>query len=90
MTVILSFGSLRAVHLRTEIEMSKAEALQAAIANRPERPHRHDSTETIKAALVRNNEDAKRYARTGLNVDGDMLNAITNEFLDELRIRGEL
>lgn len=70
--------------------MTKAETVRAAIANRPERPHRYDSTETLKAAIARNNEDAKRYARTGPKATEDMLHAITDEFLDELRIRGEV
>lgn len=58
--------------------------------NRPERPHRHDSTDTLKAALARNNEDAKRYAQTGPKQYEDMCHLIADEFLDELQIRGEL
>jgi hypothetical protein len=93
MTVILPLGRVYrrpALELRTEIKMSKYEAMQAAIANRPARPHRYDSTEKLKDALARNNEDAKRYAHSGTRAEVEMLNAVTNELLDELKIRGEL
>ncbi|MFJ3699565.1 hypothetical protein ACIPW9_36485 [Streptomyces sp. NPDC090052] len=54
------------------------------------RPHQHDSTEVLKAALARTSEDAKRYAQTGPKKWEDATHEIADEFLDELRIRGEL
>jgi len=58
--------------------------------SRPERPHRHDSTPVLKAALARVGQDAKRYALTGPKVHEDALHVIADEFLDELQTRGEL
>ena len=57
---------------------------------RPERPHRHDPTEKLKAALAGASQDAQRYARTGPKQYEDMNHLMINEFLDELETRGEL
>ena len=54
------------------------------------RPHRHDSTEALKAALTRTSADARRYARTGPKTHEDALHQIADQFLDELEARGEL
>ncbi|MGW0920143.1 hypothetical protein ACWD3J_14135 [Streptomyces sp. NPDC002755] len=56
----------------------------------PNRPHRHDSTEVLKAALARVGADARRYARTGPKAHEDACHTIADQFLDELQQRGEL
>ncbi|MCX4707082.1 hypothetical protein [Streptomyces sp. NBC_01373] len=56
----------------------------------PDRPHRHDTTETLKAALARTSADARRYAQTGPKQYEDACHAIADQFLDELQARGEL
>lgn len=58
--------------------------------NRPERPHRHDPTSTLKAALARTSADAQRYAQAGPKQHEDMCHLMADEFLDELQHRGEL
>ena len=60
------------------------------MSDRPERPHRHDSTETLKAALARTSKDAQQFARTGPKAWEDINHQIADEFLEELQIRGEL
>lgn len=55
-----------------------------------DRPHRHDSTEVLKAALARVGIDAQRYALTGPKKYEDALHQIADQFLDELEQRGEL
>lgn len=57
---------------------------------RPERPHRHDPTPILKAALAGASEDAKRYATAGPKWAEDAAHLIADELLDELRTRGEL
>lgn len=54
------------------------------------RPHRHESTEVLKAALARTSADARRYAQTGPKTHEDALHQIADQFLDELQARGEL
>lgn len=56
----------------------------------PDRPHRHDSTEVLKAALARTSADARRYAHAGPKKHEDALHTIADQFLDELEARGEL
>ncbi|MFJ7963173.1 hypothetical protein [Streptomyces sp. NPDC096324] len=60
------------------------------MTNRPERPHQHDSTETLKSALARASTDAQSYAQTGPKQHEDICHTLADEYLDELRIRGEL
>lgn len=54
------------------------------------RPHQHDSTDTLREALARTSQDARRYARTGPKKYEDALHQIADDFLDELELRGEL
>lgn len=54
------------------------------------RPHQHDSTEVLKAALDSVSADARRYAQTGPKKHEDALHQIMDGFLDELQVRGEL
>lgn len=56
----------------------------------PERPHEHESTDQLKAALVRTGREAQQYAQTGPKKYEDMLHLIADEFLDELRQRGAI
>lgn len=56
----------------------------------PDHPHRHDSTEVLKAALARTSADARRYAQTGPKQYEDAAHQIADQFLDELQRRGEL
>ncbi|MYU24613.1 hypothetical protein [Streptomyces sp. SID8352] len=60
--------------------------------SRLERPHRNDSTGTLKTALARTSVDAKRYAQTGPKKFEDYCHChlLADEYLDELRLRGEL
>lgn len=60
------------------------------ISTSMDRPHRHDSTEILKAALARTSRDAQRYARTGPKAWGTACHQIMNNFLDELELRGAL
>jgi hypothetical protein len=55
-----------------------------------DRPHRHDSTEVLKAALARTSADAHRYFLTGPKKYEDALHQVADQFLDELEQRGEL
>ncbi|MDX3035206.1 hypothetical protein [Streptomyces scabiei] len=57
---------------------------------RPDRPHRHDSTETLKAALTQTSTDASRYAMTGPKQHEDICHQLADEYLTELQHRGEL
>lgn len=70
--------------------MTATDTLKAAMANRPERPHRHVDTETLKAALKRSSMDAQRYARSGPKKHEDVMHLLADEMLEELRIRGAL
>lgn len=54
------------------------------------RPHRYDTTEVIKCALRRTARDARRYAATGPKWSEDVMHQVADQFLDELRDRGEL
>lgn len=55
----------------------------------PEHPDQDDSTQTLKEALARLSRDARRYAHTGPKVREDAAHQIADQFLDELRRRGE-
>jgi hypothetical protein len=55
-----------------------------------DRPHRHESTDVLKAALARTSADARRYALTGPKQHEDACHTIADQFLDELEQRGEL
>ena len=70
--------------------MTGTEALQAAMTNRPERPHELVPTDTLKAALARTSQDAKRYAQTGPKKHEDVCHLLADEYLIELQARGEL
>lgn len=65
-------------------------AMDVYAIQRPERPHRYDSTEKLKAALAGASQAARRYARTGPKRYEDMNHLVINEFLDELEARTEL
>jgi hypothetical protein len=54
------------------------------------RPHRHETTEVLKAALARTSTDARHYAQTGPKKHEDALHQIADQFLDELQARGGL
>jgi hypothetical protein len=60
------------------------------MTNRPQRPHQHDTTDTLKAALARTSADAKRYAQTGPKKYEDICHLLADEYLTELQQRGEL
>lgn len=56
----------------------------------PERPHEFVPTPLLKGALARSSKDAQRYAQTGPKEWEDICHLLADEYLDELRIRGEL
>jgi len=70
--------------------MPGTDALKAAMANRPERPHESVPSPLLKGALTRSSTDAQRYAETGPKAHEDICHLLADEYLDELRIRGEL
>jgi hypothetical protein len=57
---------------------------------RPERPHETTPTAILKDALARTSTDAQRYAQTGPKAHEDICHLLADEYLDELRERGEL
>lgn len=57
---------------------------------RPDRPHRHDTTETLKAAIARTSTDAQHYAQTSPKRHEDICHQLADEYLTELQHRGEL
>lgn len=69
---------------------SASESLTTAMTNRPERPHELVPTPLLKGALARTSTDAKRYAQTGPKAHEDICHLLADEYLDELRTRGEL
>jgi hypothetical protein len=58
--------------------------------SRPERPHETTPTPILKGALARTSTDAQRYAQTGPKTHEDICHLLADEYLDELRERGEL
>lgn len=58
--------------------------------NRPARPHETTPTPLLKAALARTSVDAGRYALTGPKLYEDICHLLADEYLDELRTRGDL
>ncbi len=57
---------------------------------RPDRPHESVPTPLLKGALSRTSRDAQRYAQTGPKEHEDICHLLADEYLDELRERGEL
>lgn len=57
---------------------------------RPERPHESTPTPLLLGALTRTSKDAQRYAQTGPKAHEDICHLLADEYLDELRTRGEL
>jgi hypothetical protein len=57
---------------------------------RPDRPHQSTPTPLLKAALARTSQDAQRYAQTGPKEHEDICHLLADEYLDELRTRGDL
>lgn len=70
--------------------MNSTDSLKAAIANRPDRPHESVPTPLLKGALARSSRDAQRYAQTGPKEHEDICHLLADEYLDELRTRGDL
>ncbi|MFJ6729346.1 hypothetical protein ACIQPQ_31040 [Streptomyces sp. NPDC091281] len=70
--------------------MTHPHPLKDAMANRPKRPHESVPTPLLRGALARTSQDAKRYAQTGPKVHENICHLLADEYLDELRTRGEL
>lgn len=70
--------------------MTHAHTLNDATVNRPKRPHQTVPTPLLKGALTRASQDAKRYAQAGPKAHEDICHLLADEYLDELRVRGEL